>query len=322
MPILASLVRPVTSSRRVVVVSDDNRRFDFRSVDGSRTVSWDGVNLRVLASATGLDVPPREVRRDVVPGLPGSRLRNIRDAEREVFLPLLVASTREDWRGLNERLAEIRSLMDFRADPTGVIADEGTFDLVATADGVERRLRCVYLDGMQGDYGEDVALPEWRRFGLSLLAVDPYWHGVQWSTRTVALPAAVPFLSNNPADAFPRQVTASVAIGADMPLTIPGDVPSPVSVELFGPATSTHITAPSGLDVTVGALAGGDAFVLDTGRNRRALLNGEPAWELIGQSPRWPALHPGATTISVEMAGATIDSRARVYGEALWETAW
>lgn len=318
MPIMATLRRTL----RGTVVSDDNRALDFRSIDGSHTVSWDGVNLRVLASAKGLDVPPRELQRDSVPGLPGSRLRSVRDLEREVFLPLLVSADREDWRGLNARLAEIRSFMDFRLDPNAFIEQEGSFDLVATTDGQERRLRCSYLDGMGGEYGEDTALPEWRMFGLSLLAVNPYWRGEQWSTPTVGLPTPAPFLSSNPADAWPRKLSPSVAIGADMPLSIPGDVPSPAGIELLGPSSSTHVTSPSGLDVTIGPLDADDVFVLETGRTKRALLNGEEAWGKIGQSPRWPALRPGQTTISITMTGASAASRARVYGDSLWETAW
>lgn len=321
MPIMASVTRAPRTGR-VIVVSDDTRSLDFRSVDGSHTIAWDGVNLRVLASATGLDVPPREVRRDVVPGLPGSRLRSIRDAEREVFLPLLVASSRADWRGLLRRLGELRALMNYRASVGSVVQDEGTFDLVATTDGKQRALRCLYLDGMAGDYGEDVALPEWRRFGLSLLAVDPYWHGIEWSTPVVSLPSVVPFLSNDPADAFPRSIAPSVAIGSDMALTIPGDIPSPAVVDLVGPASSTVISSPSGLSVTIGALDDGDHFILDTGRTKRALLNGVDAWELVGQSPTWRPMAPGDTTVNVEVVGATEDTRARVYGTALWETAW
>lgn len=318
MPILATL----ELTPQGPVVSDDNRSLDFRSIDGTHTIAWDGVNLRILASASGLDVPPRDVLRDVIAGLPGSRLRNVRDLEREVFLPLLVASGRDDWRGLLDRLAELRSLMDFRRDREAFIANEGSFDLVSSIDGRERRLRCSYVEGMEGDYGEDVALPEWRRFGLTLLAVDPYWHGEQWTTPTVGLPTPDPFLSASAGDAWPRRLSPSVAIGSDMPLSIPGDLPSSPVVELLGPATSTHITAPSGLDVTIGPLGAGDEFVLDTGRRKRATLNGVAAWSKIGQSPRWPALLPGETTISITMTGADGSSRARVYGDAMWETAW
>jgi hypothetical protein len=157
---------------------------------------------------------------------------------------------------------------------------------------------------------------------LELLAVDPYWHGLEWSTPVVTLPAADPFLSNNPADAFPRKLTPSIALGEEMPLLIPGDVASSAVVELIGPLTSALITSPAGLNVSVGALSAGQVFVLDTGRTKRALLNGVNAWDKVGQSPQWRPLAPGLTTISIEVADATSATAARVYGTSLWETAW
>lgn len=301
----------------------DDRRLEFRSINGTREVQWNlpgGRSLAVLDTALGLDVPPREVYRDRVPGLDGSRIRHIRTDEREVFLPLLVRSPDRDWTWVLDKLAEVRALQDYRQ--VNYSDEDGTFDLIAVARGQERRLRVTYLDGMEGDYGQDRNLPELRLFGLKLLAVNPYWQGVQWTTRQVSLPTPVPFLSNNGADAFPRKITASVALGSDMPLVIPGDVPSPAVVELVGPCTETVITSPAGLNVTIGALTEGQTFILDTGRRKSALLNGVPTWELVGQSPQWHPLPPGETTISVQMTGATELSKARVYGAALWEAAW
>lgn len=317
MPILASFVRTATVRR--ALVSDDTRSLDFRSIDGETTVEWDGVFVRILAGALGLDKPPVEVTRDRSPGLPGARLRQVSDLERQVFLPLLVTSAPEDWRGLSKRIAQIRAMVDYRDGD--YLTNEGSFDLIATADGVERRLRCEYLDGMEGNYAEDAALPEWRRFGLSLLAVNPYWYGKGWTTPTVSLPESNPFLAND-APAHPLRLSSTVALGTDMPVFVPGDVPSSPIVELIGPATTTHITSSSGLDVTIGSLSSGQLFVLDTGRNRAATLDGVSAWNKVGTSPRFRPLAPGGTTISIEMTGATADSRARVYGDALWETAW
>ncbi len=241
---------------------------------------------------------------------------------REAIIPLFVIDDAGTGPHLDQ-LATVRSFMDYRATPDFAEL-EGTVDLRATGQGGDtRRLRCTYVDGMEGAEGASVGGgSNWSMFDVKLLAVDPYWHGVEWSTPVVQLPGAAPFLSNNAADGFPRQITASVAIGEDMTVRVPGDVPSPAVVELLGPADATVITSPSGLNVTIGALAAGEQFVLDTGRTKRALLNGVPAWELVGQSPQWRPLTPGSTTISVEVVGANDQTRARVYGTALWETAW
>ncbi len=323
MPIFAKVTTP-TPSRPRFVYPVDNRRLEFRSPDGSEVVKWNAAGDRstlILDTATGLDVPPRDVLTDQVPGMDGARLRLIRTRERQVFLPLLVRALDGDWAWVLDKMAEIRSLQNYRL--RDYVSEEGTFDLVATRDGYpERTLRATYLEGMEGDYGSGVYMPDWRIFGIKLLAVDPYWHGREWSTPTVSLPSPMPFLSNDPADAFPRQISASVALGEDMSLTIPGDVPSPAVIELTGPADQTVITSAAGLDVTIGALADGDHFVLDTGRVKTATLNGVSDWSKVGTSPQWRPFRPGETSISMVVTGATSETRARVYGRALWETPW
>lgn len=317
MPILA---QNVGGSGPVVVIPVDDRRLEFAALDGSDLISWSDDAWIARVGLTGIDIPTREIIRQRVPGLPGSRLVEIRDDEREVFVPVWTRALDRDYRTNLAQLARVRGMLDYRA---GTYADDdGTFDLVAHSSNGRRSLRCTYVDGLEGDYSSGAAYSTWRIFGLRLLAVDPYWHGQPWSTPVVALPAPAPFLSNDPADAFPRALGASVALGANMPVTVGGDVPSPAVIEITGPATSTHITSPQGLDITIGAITGGHTLLIDTGRRRRVLLDGSPAWTLLGDSPQWRALPPGEASISVQVTGADTDTRARVYGDSLWETAW
>ncbi|WP_426566375.1 hypothetical protein ACPPVT_07465 [Angustibacter sp. McL0619] len=318
MPVLATIVT-LPDNRSIIV--PDTRRLEFESLDGTSLIDWAGDEFIALNGITGIDVPPRDVIRRQLPGLPGSRIDEIRDLERQVFIPVHTRPADRDWRTHLKQLASVRSFLNYR--DRDYVAAEGTFDLVGYGDGTRRVLRCTYLSGMEGDYGSDQMFGWWRADGVTLLAVDPYCRGSEWSTPVVQLPIVAPFLSNDPADGFPRAITASVALGANMPVIIGGDVPTPGTVELIGPADSTHITSPAGLDVTLDAIDTGDLLVLQTGRTKSLTLNGVRADELlIGDSPQWAPFQPGATTVSIVMTGASSDTRARVYGTELFETLW
>lgn len=316
MPILATVVETRPHVAKAVVPVED-RRFEFESLDGANLIDWSGSEFIDQAGITGIDMPPREVIRDQIPRLPGSRLQEIRDLEREVFLPVSVRPADRDYRSMLKQLASLRSFMDYRA--MDYVAAEGTFDLAGYSTAGRRTLRCTYLDGMEGDYGADSFFAWWRKLGLRFLVCDPYWHGEQWSTPWVGLPTPRPFLSSNSA-AHPWGLSASVALGKDMPVTVAGDVPSPATIQLLGGAASLHVTSPQGLDVLVGATGPADQLTIDTGRRKQVLLNGQPAWNLLVGTPQWEWLPVGDASISVEVVGATAATVARVFGDSLWET--
>lgn len=326
MPIMATL--PPGNSKPVI--DPDRRQLDFESLDG-QVLEWTGRPDRatayiIMTGATGLRVPPRRVTSEAYAGMDGERLLDVSTGPREVTLPVCVAADDRQVNSHLEQLARIRTFIDYRGMDYAAL--DGTFDLLATQqDSVtQRRLRCIYLDGMEGSEGyADGGWTYLSRFAVKLRAVDPYWHGDEWSTPVVSLPTQLPFLADS-GPAHPLRLATPVALGTNMPVTVGGDVPSSAIVELRGPATQTIITSPSGLNVTIGALAAGQSFLLDTNpRNRRALLNGvggPPGWSKVGAGPQWRPLPPGAGTVSIVMSGATAQSSARVYGTDLWETAW
>lgn len=301
------------------------RYLDFRSLDGSTVLEWDGDEFIMQSGVTGLNVPPREVITDRVPGMEGERLREIRTTSRTVILPFFVASADLSTATHLEQLARVRAFCNYRRND--YVTDEGTFDLVARGGrGGERTLRCTYVDGMEGEWGVEIGNGSYySTFDTKLLAVDPYWHGQEWSTPEVALPASLPFVSESPLFSGLGRVaiSPSVALGTDMLVTVDGDVPSPVVVDGVGPWASMHITSPQGLDVTIGPVGAGHTLLLDTGRRKRCLLDGATDWSLlVSDSPQWDPLPAGAASISIEVTGATTATRARVHGPTLWETAW
>ena len=298
---------------------DQPCRLDFASVDGAELIEFDSEVWINRRGTTGLDLTPREIVSDRIVGLPGSRLVQVNDLPRDIVTPIMVRLDPGLCRDMRAQLARLRTVLDYRR--VDYAALEGHADLVATScDGAIRRLRVSYVDGAEGNYGDRG--DGWAIFALRWVAHNPYWRGDEWTTPLVGVASGEAFLSTNPADGWPRKLSASVAIGEGMPVPVRGDVPSEPVIDIIGPATSTHITSPSGIDVTIGAVAAGETFRLDTRRGVSPTLNGVEAWDLLSSAPRFAALPPGDTTISIVATGATSATRVRVWGDTLWESPW
>jgi hypothetical protein len=301
---------------------NDTRRLDFRSLSGD-VLAWDSPSWIPRTGIEGLHMPPREVVRGQVPGLTGSLLTEIRDVERLVSFPVFVGSD-DGHRAHLDQLARLQSFLDF----TGVdyAAAGGTFDLVATSASGVRSLRCAYLEGMEGSEGVDSGV-WWASFGLRLLAVDPYWHGEAWSTRTLRVPGPLGWLSaaNGTYTAtWPGGITNSLVIGAGMPVDVTGDAPPWPTIEVAGPATTFRAQTSSGLDVLlVGGLAAGETLrVVTDPRGRDVTFNGVRDWSRVAPGDRWEPMRPGRSTVTLTMADATEASSARLFGESLFKRAW
>lgn len=317
MPILAGVTATPTT---VQVVPDAHLSLDIEPVGGERLNFGDGTYV-IRSGVLGLEVPPRRVEVDEILGLDGGRLARVSTGVREVSVPLLVAPWDDRTDSHLAARAALRRAMDYRS--LDYVALEGTLDLVAARDGVERRLRCLYKDGMEGSLGYLHGHgSSWSTFDIGLIAVHPYWRGPEWSTPLIGVEETEPFLSTNDAHGWPRMLAPSVALGPDMPVIVTGDVSSAPVVDIIGPATTTTVTSPSGMSVTVGAIPAGESFRLDTRRRVSVTLGGIDAWGLLGAAPVWAPLGTGETTISVVSTGATSQTRVRVWGDSLWESPW
>lgn len=317
MPFLVTA--PQSQPASAPLVRPDQRRLEFESLDGQSAFPFDA-NVFITDGLEGIDVPPRAVAETGGgAGLP--RLDTIRDAPADMMLPLLLLG---DYRDSLGQLARLRRFFDvWQVDYRRT---DGTFDLVAYDDGGARRRRCFYTGGLEGRYDDSSRGPGWMVRGLDLRSVWPYWRGETWTTGVVRLPVATPFLSAVGASPFGQQrLASSLVLGADMDVFVPGEVPSPAVVSLLGPLTSATITSSSGLRFKVGALGEGDHLLIDTGRDRRVVLNGgavNSGSALIGRGAQWEPLSPGRTTVTFNLLGATPLTTAEVYGEALYQSPW
>lgn len=298
-----------------------------RSLDGTDLLPLSVGAWTTLAQCQGLDLAPREVSRRLVTGMRGSRLSLIEDRERLVRLPLFVRPPDGRLSTLMADLHHADDLMEYRGNDYRL--DDGTLELVAVDPntGEERYLRCVYLEGMEGDYSDTVPLGM-RMFGLSLLAVDPDWRGGEWTTDVLRIGSPVPFFTTS-TEIMPwggKVLTSSSVLGQPLPVRVGGDLPSAATIEVTGPATAVHVTSPAtprgpGMDVTVGPVDAGATLIVDASpRRKRLLLNGADApVTILAAAPQWGrGMMPGSAEITVSMTGATAASGARVYGRDRW----
>lgn len=316
MPILGLL--PVLPGPPAVVDPfADTRQLALRSLDGENLIPFTGAEFIAQWGMQGMDVPPRDVVLDEVPGMDGARIADVKIGARTVLLPIWFGSDSDHIDYLNRRDG-LRALFNYRG--VDLRSVDGSFDLVATSrDGtVERSLRCMYVSGMDGDWQRDTTGSYWESVGLNLLACRTYWYGEPWTTPTVRLPAAAKWFGQ-----FPPQLSSSRALGGPFQLNVPGDVPSWARIDLVGPATTVTLTAP-GLSVSIpaGLGTGERATVVTSPRGRTALFEGVKDWARIGAVTRWQPLPPGPTSITVVMTGATSVSSAVVSGDALYESPW
>lgn len=296
----------------------DTRRVGFRDLDGNDILDRildDGIRAVIpIDGLTGFDLPPRELVRASVPGMPGSRVREVRVGERTPFIPMFVSGYgHSDYLTVRDEVAAMLSVSNVNVAATG-----GTFDVVAYSERSERTLRCLYAEGMEGTYSQDVMGSWWESFGLSLLAVQPFWSGGEWTTPLIRTPTGARWFGH-----FPGKLASSRALSKGMSVIVDGDVPAWPSVDVYGPADAVTITA-SGLSVTVpGGLDTDEAFHLDTDpRGRVAQFDGDTDWTRVGENDKYRQLNPGENIVNITVTGATSATSARVYGPNLFERAW
>jgi hypothetical protein len=311
---------PILGSYRVVTTfakSDplqESRTLAFRALDGTNPFPSTGREVFVMAGAEGLDMPPRVVVTRQSPGMDGEQLREIRTGRREVFLPLFLASDSSHLQYLERRDA-LRRLFAYRG--VDYKAQDGTFDLVAESARGERSLRCVFVEGMTSAMRPDESA-YWARLGLTFWAVQPYWVGQPWTTPVIRQETGAAWFG-----AFPPRLSSARALNQAMTVTIPGDAPSPVTVDLVGPATTVTITGPGlFLSIPSGLAIGEVARIVTDPRRRQATFDGVTDWARLAPTSTWAPLTPGDVPLSVTVTGQTASTQAVISGNTYFETPW
>jgi hypothetical protein len=281
----------------------ESRTFWLESLDGQVVVPLTGRDRFMMPGATGLNLPPVDVVTSTTPGMVGSWLQEVNVLQREVFLPLFFASDVSQ-ETFFAQLAELREMVtDWDSVDVG---STGTFRLGVSSSVGERLLDVMYVDGWSGSLGGDDSGASWERFGLTLLAVDPYWRARNPVVLEFAQPVGDPFLGDGSGvTPWPRRLTPSVVIGAGMKVLVEGDVPVWPDVVLRGPAVTASVSyAGTNIVIPAGVPNSGVLELATDPRRRSARLDGQIAWSRISMGSTFSPLRPGLNTMNVALSAS------------------
>ena len=270
------------------------------------TGAADGVG--VLAGVRGLEMPPFDLVSDEVPQQPGARYRNLKTLPREVDLPLFVRATSDT--GLRTLLRTVRHALD-PARGTGILQ-------VTPQTGDARALFCRYVGPWVGDAGADVFGVTWVQFLATFRALDPFFYSLSPQVLSTAVGSAVrTFLSETDDGSdpfFPIQLGSSTVLG-DISVTNAGDVEAWPIWTITGPATTIilrnlSVIPQAVLEVDTTLTTGQQVFI-DTRPGFKAITGpgGVNLFSALNASSQLWSIPAGASTLRVEVSGATEDSR-------------
>lgn len=279
---------------------DETREMHIESLDGSLVIPLNVDVDRILkAGATGLGLPPLDVVTSTTPGMPGSWLQEVNVLEREVFIPLEFGSDKDQ----ADMLAKLKQLRELVWPGAVNIGDLGTFLLVCNSPAGERILTVTYKSGWEGTWGGADSGINWESFGLTLVAVDPYFRDRNPTNISyTATPGEVFLGDGDNSTPWPRQLSQSVVIGQGMQVVVQGDVPVWPKFVFTGPVNLADVTFP-GTDVSVpNGIADESTLTLITDpRARSARLDGAIAWSAVAMGSTFAPLNPGMNIVNVEI---------------------
>lgn len=277
---------------------------------GPPVVTWTGANGHtvrltddlaghlLLPGVRGLELPAYHHYVRESGALDGQITTGTRALAREIFLPVYVHGA--DRAEAVERRGRLALAMAPTPHTGGGV---GVLELAERA-GTRRRIRARYVDGMEGDEGEDQAGNYWATYGITLHADDPYWEldPVRRSWRIEGSPGLwlpVP----------PLVVRGSEVIGEGMNMSNPGTAHAWPVWTIAGPVGAGALmrNASTGEELEFDrALSAEESVTIDTRPRRKSVRSGtgENWFRHLRRGSRLWALAPGANTVDVMLTGA------------------
>lgn len=202
---------------------------------------WDGSNWSLSDEDSGL-IMMRDMRgvggvsienhRDDHESLAGSRWRDARTLNREIFLPLHVFSDGDskDWVAHNRAFTKT-----MRKGKTGWLH-------IIHPDGQHRRIQARYDKGLDEAFLIDPAFYGWATYGIYLTAEQPYWEAAEPITDRWRSPEPVFFFGGGtePGNAPPFGISDEQNVSTAT-ITNPGDEEAWPTWIYRGPATSASV---------------------------------------------------------------------------------
>ena len=275
----------------------------------------------IMPGWKGHGMPPVELVTEEGPGIAGSWLSEVRVRPREVFLPIFL-SGRDTYSYMDARTAFEQIVSPLQDEST-----LGNLMLCTQTHRGRRDLRCVYVDGMEGEEGGDTAGGTWATFGIRLLAVDPFWrdpHDLQ--LRFDVQDTSTPFLGvQGGTDApWPTFMTSSTVLGQGMRIPIRSEVPVWPSLDLTGPMDSFVGSMDTGWQVEVpGGVPAGSTLTIVTDPRRKSIrLDGALAAGYVAIDSVFKPFPPGTNVLDVTAPGGTSATQLRLYWRGGYRSAW
>lgn len=252
----------------------------------------------LMPGVRGLELPGYQHYTRESGALDGHVVTGTRALAREIFLPIYVhGEDRAEAVARRGVLAESMNPLPFQGGGVGVLH-------VADRSGVRHRIRARYVDGMEGDEGQDQAGNYWCTYGITISAENPYWERdpVRRTWRIEGTPdlwLPVP----------PLVVRGSEVIGEGMSMHNPGTAHAWPVWTITGPVAAgtlmRNVNTGDELEYTQ-PLADGESIIIDTRPRRKSVRSGtgENMFRHLKRGSRLWALAPGPNTVDVLLTGA------------------
>ncbi|MFJ7901889.1 phage tail family protein [Streptomyces sp. NPDC096198] len=282
---------------RVTITGSNGRGQEISLTDFSGR-DWPAIFLQ--DGASGLDMPPMEVFSDDSPNLDGGWFRSTKAGERPIMLPLYLYGV--DRRTILKLKRQLSRTLNPKNGSCLLRFTEG--------DGTSRHITAYYKGGMEGNEGSDSAGFTWCRYGIQLVAFDPWFYGdrdvlAEWKTgvgKVFLKGAGRPFL--------PLEVSKGTISSQGVPVFNPGDVEAWPVWEIEGPVRSFTISNEAGQGFGISPdnpsadlLSSGQTLTIDTRPGYKTISrnDGENFWPKLDANPSMFHIPAGESKVNVQM---------------------
>jgi hypothetical protein len=306
---------PVHWGRTYVSIAGKNGEGEEIPLTDFSDPRWPGIFM--MPGPTGLDAPPFELHADDSPNLDGGIFRDARAVAREIMLPVYL-------HGIDRR-----TVRDIKSRLISALNPKKGFCVLKFVEGdaIPRYLRCYYKTGMEGSESQDQAGFTWKKFGIQLVAYDPYFFSDDVQVAQWSFGEGRPFLSTTEAF-YPLRLNAGLISGSTVSVDNPGDVEAWPRWELTGPIKGFRFTSPSGQSFGVTApgdssdvVAGGRTLIVDTRPGFKSLKDdlGTNYWPDLDASPQlWP-IPEGESECTVDIVPGSTSAKVRLVFQPRYE---
>lgn len=263
-------------------------------------ITFDNSTYVLTTGVRGFGIPNPVLRIDKSAGNGGVYRFSKRDI-RELDLPIVVLA--DDAMGVESRLRRLSNILRGKVILTATYSTGEAYELATYFNG-----------GAETQYGDD-ANQSLCRWTITLQAPQPFWTSAIPQTFSVAASTATRGLLGAP-DGTTKTLSAlrvksSQALGA-VPIENVGDIDSPITWVIQGPATGVSISL-NGVGFSyASSIESGEVITVDSEAGTVADAAGLNKYASLGTAPKFFFIPSGSSVISITAEGA--DSNTRISG--------